>query len=161
MSIAKGDRIPEATVFLMGENGPEPVKTGDFFAGKKVVLFAIPGAFTPTCHAQHIPSYGANVDALKEKGVDEVVCMAVNDPFVLAAEAEATGAADKITCLSDGNGEFTKALGLELDGSGIGLGTRSQRFAMIVNDGVVEEIFVEPDPSQMTVSSAENVLKHL
>ena len=161
MSIAKGDRIPDATVFVMGEGGPEPVKTGDFFAGKKVVLFAIPGAFTPTCHAQHIPSYVANVDKLKEKGVDEVVCMAVNDPFVLAAEAEATGAAGKLTCLSDGNGEFTKALGLELDGSGIGLGTRSQRFAMIVNDGVVEEVFVEPDPSKMTVSSAENVLEHL
>ncbi len=161
MPIAKGDRIPQATVFVMGENGPEPVKTGDVFAGRKVVLFAIPGAFTPTCQALHIPSYVANVDALKEKGVDAVVCMAVNDPFVLAAQAEATGAAGRLECLSDGNGEFTKALGLELDGSGIGLGTRSQRFAMIVNDGVVEEVFVEPDPTRMTVSSAENVLAHL
>ncbi len=161
MPIAKGDRIPDATVFIMGENGPEPVKTTDFFASRKVVLFAIPGAFTPTCHARHIPSYVSNAEKLKEKGVDEVVCMAVNDPFVLAAEAEATGAAGKLACLSDGNAEFTKALGLELDGSGIGLGTRSQRFAMIVNDGVVEGIFVEPDPSKMTVSSAENVLEHL
>lgn len=161
MAIAKGDRIPEATVFVMGEGGPESVKTTDFFAGKKVVLFAIPGAFTPTCQAQHIPSYVNNADALKAKGVDEVVCMAVNDPFVLQAQAAATDAEGKLTFLSDGNAEFTRALGLELDGSGIGLGTRAQRFAMIVNDGMVEEIFVEPDPSKMTVSSAENVLQHL
>ncbi len=161
MSIAKGDRIPDATVFIMGEDGPQPVRTSEFLAGRKVALFAIPGAFTPTCQAQHIPSYVNNAEVLKAKGIDEVVCMAVNDPFVLAAQAAATNAEGVLTFLSDGNAEFTKALGLELDGSGIGLGTRSQRFAMIVNDGVVEEIFVEPDPSQMTVSSAESLLQHL
>ncbi len=161
MTIARGDRLPQATVFIMGEAGPQPVSTNDYFAGRKVVLFAIPGAFTPTCQAQHIPSFAANADKLKQKGADAVVCMAVNDPFVLAAQAEATGTTDTLDYLSDGNAEFTKAMGLELDGSGIGLGTRSHRFAMIVDDGVVREIFVEPDPSQMTVSSADNVLAHM
>ena len=161
MTIEKGQRIPQATVFIMGEAGPEPVNTEDFFKGRKVVLFAIPGAFTPTCQAQHIPSYVSNAEALKEKGADAVVCMAVNDPFVLAAQAQATGADGKIDFLSDGNAEFTRAMGLELDGSGIGLGTRSLRFAMIVDDGVVQEIFIEPDPGKMTVSSAENVLEHM
>ncbi len=161
MTIARGDRLPEATVFIMGENGPEALSTTEFFAGRKVVLFAIPGAFTPTCQAQHIPSYAANVNRLREKGADTVVCMAVNDPFVLDAQAEATSTKGVLDYLSDGNCDFTKALGLELDGRAIGLGTRSQRFAMVVNDGVVEELFVEPDASRMTVSSAENVLEHM
>ncbi len=161
MTIEKGQSIPKAKVFVMGEAGPEPVDTEAFFKGRKVVLFAIPGAFTPTCQAQHIPSYVSNAEALKEKGADAIVCMAVNDPFVLAAQAQTTGAEGKIDFLSDGNAEFTKAMGLVLDGSGIGLGTRSQRFAMIVDDGVVEEIFIEPDPGKMTVSSAENVLQHM
>ncbi len=161
MAISRGERIPDATVFVLGDNGPEPLSTRDYMAGRKVVVFAIPGAFTPTCHARHIPSYLEHLDALKAAGVDAVAVMAVNDPFVLAAALDQLGARERLDHLADGNGAFTAALGLELDGSGIGLGRRAQRFAMIVNDGVVEEVFVEPDPGQMTVSSADNVLRHL
>ena len=161
MTISSGDKLPGATLFIMSDEGPKAISTEDYFSGRKVALFAIPGAFTPTCAAQHIPSYLANLAALKDKGVDTVACIAVNDPFIMQAQAEAAGAAGRIDFLSDGNGEFTRAIGLELDGSGIGLGTRSTRYAMLVDDGVVRAIFVEPDPGQMTISSAENLLQNL
>ncbi len=161
MTIKVGDRIPEITLLAMGENGPEPVSTGDYFKGRRVVLFAIPGAFTPTCQARHIPSYLENLDALKEKGVDAVACTAVNDVFVMDAQAEAAGAKGRIDFLADGNGDLARALGLEIDLSEVGLGRRSARYAMIVEDGVVKALFVEENPGEMTVSSAENVLKAL
>ncbi len=161
MTISKGDRLPEATFLTMTDDGPAPVSTGDYFSGRKVVLFAIPGAFTPTCHARHIPSYVENLDALKEKGVDAVACTAVNDVFVMDAQADAAKAKGRIDFLADGNGDFARAIGLDLDASGLGLGLRSHRYAMIVDDGVVTEIFVEENPAEMTVSGAENVLKAL
>jgi peroxiredoxin len=161
MTISKGGKLPEATFLTMTDNGPGPVNTGDYFSGRKVVLFAIPGAFTPTCAARHIPSYVENADALKAKGVDAIACTAVNDVFVMDAQAEAAKAKGKIDFLADGNGDFAKAAGLDLDASGLGLGTRSHRYAMIVDDGVVTEIFVEPNPGEMTVSGAEEVLKAL
>ena len=161
MTINVGDRIPEVTLLTMGENGPEPVSTSDYFKGRKVVLFAIPGAFTPTCQARHIPSYLENLDRLKEKGVDAVACTAVNDVFVMDAQAAAAGAKGRIDFLADGNGEFARALGMELDLSAVGLGRRSARYAMIVEDGEVKAIFVEENPGEMTISSAENVLQAL
>jgi len=161
MTISKGDKLPEATFLTMTEDGPGPVNTNDYFSGRKVVLFAIPGAFTPTCAARHIPSYVENADALKAKGVDAIACTAVNDVFVMDAQAEAAKAKGKIDFLADGNGDFAKAAGLDLDASGLGLGTRSHRYAMIVDDGVVTEIFIEPNPGEMTVSGAEEVLKAL
>ena len=161
MTISTGDRLPGATLFVMSDEGPKAISADDYFAGRKVALFAIPGAFTPTCAAQHIPSYLANLEALKAAGVDAVACIAVNDPFVMQAQAEAAGAAGRIDFLSDGNGEFSRATGLELDGSGIGLGVRSTRYAMLVDDGVVQVLLVEPDAGQMTVSSAENLLRNL
>jgi len=161
MAISRGDRLPEATFLMMTEEGPAPVSTADYFGGRKVVLFAIPGAFTPTCAARHIPSYVENIDALKAKGVDAVACTGVNDVFVMDAQAEAAKARGKVDFLADGNADFARAIGLDLDGSGLGLGTRSHRYAMIVDDGVVSEIFVEEDPSGMEVSGARHVLDAL
>ncbi len=161
MTIEKGQKLPDATFLTMTPDGPGPVTTDEYFSGRKVVLFAIPGAFTPTCAARHIPSYVENIDALKAKGVDAVACTAVNDVFVMDAQAEAAKASGKIDFLADGNGDFAKAAGLDLDASGLGLGTRSHRYAMIVDDGVVTEIFIEPNPGEMTVSGAEEVLKAL
>ena len=161
MAIAKGERLPDATFHIMTENGPGGVSTSEYFSGRKVVLFAIPGAFTPTCAAKHIPSYLENLDALKAKGVDAVACTAVNDVFVMDAQAQAADAKGEIDFLADGNADFAKAVGLDLDASGLGLGTRSHRYAMIVDDGVVTEIFVEPNPGEMTVSGAQEVLKAL
>ncbi len=161
MTIEKGQKLPDATFLTMTPDGPGPVTTDEYFSGRKVVLFAIPGAFTPTCAARHIPSYVENIDALKAKGVDAVACTAVNDVFVMDAQAEAAKARGKIDFLADGNGDFAKAAGLDLDASGLGLGTRSHRYAMIVDDGVVTEIFIEPNPGEMTVSGAQEVLKAL
>ena len=161
MTIEKGQKLPDATFLTMTPDGPGPVTTDEYFSGRKVVLFAIPGAFTPTCAARHIPSYVENIDALKAKGVDAVACTAVNDVFVMDAQAEAAKAKGKIDFLADGNGDFAKAAGLDLDASGLGLGTRSHRYAMIVDDGVVTEIFIEPNPGEMTVSGAREVLKAL
>ncbi len=161
MTIEKGQKLPDATFLTMTPDGPGPVTTDEYFSGRKVVLFAIPGAFTPTCAARHIPSYVENIDALKAKGVDAVACTAVNDVFVMDAQAEAAKAKGKIDFLADGNGDFAKAAGLDLDASGLGLGTRSHRYAMIVDDGVVTEIFIEPNPGEMTVSGAQEVLKAL
>jgi peroxiredoxin len=160
MTINVGDRIPAATLKQMTKDGPANVTTDQLFAGKKVVLFSVPGAFTPTCHARHLPGYVEKLDALKAKGVDTVACVAVNDVFVMDAWGKASGVGDRILMLADGNAEFTKALGLELDASGFGMGTRGKRFAMIVQDGVVKQLNVE-SAGEFRVSAADYVLGQL
>lgn len=160
MTIQVGDKLPSATLVKATENGPDQVSTDDFFAGRKVALFAVPGAFTPTCSAKHMPGYVDNADALKAKGVDEIACVSVNDAFVMDAWGKASNAGDKVTLLADGNGQFAKDLGLEMDGSKFGMGTRSQRYSMVVNDGVVESLNVEA-PGEFKVSSAEHLLDTL
>ena len=161
MTIRIGDRLPDATFRVLGPEGPKPVATSEVFAGKKVVLFAVPGAFTPTCHLKHLPGFIKNIDAFKAKGVDTVACVAVNDPFVLGAWEEASGGKGKVLFLSDGNAEFTKKLGLEFDGSGLGLGTRSKRYAMLVQDGVVKALNIEGSPGLAEESTAEKLLEAL
>jgi peroxiredoxin len=156
MTIKAGDKIPRSTLKTMGEKGPTDISTDDIFAGKKVLLFAVPGAFTPGCSVTHLPGYVVNADKIKAKGIDTIACMAVNDAFVMDAWGKAQNA-EELLMLADGNGEFTAALGLELDGSGFGLGTRSQRFAMIVEDGTVTHLNVEPGPG-VDVSSAETMM---
>ncbi|MEQ8514896.1 MAG: peroxiredoxin, partial [Chromatocurvus sp.] len=145
MTINVGDRIPASTLKTMGDNGPQDITTDELFNGSKVVLFAVPGAFTPGCSMTHLPGYVVNADKIKAKGVDTIACMAVNDAFVMDAWGKAQNAGE-ILMLGDGNGDFTRALDLELDGSGFGLGMRSQRFAMIVEDGVVKHLAVEEGP---------------
>ena len=159
MSISKGDAIPDVTLIKPTESGPEQVQSGEFFAGKKVAVFAVPGAFTPTCSAKHLPGFVEKAAELKAKGIDEIVCTSVNDPFVMGAWQKADGSPD-ITFLADGNGDFAKAIGLTMDGSGFGLGTRSQRYSMIVDDGKVAELNVEA-PGDFSVSSAEHLLGQL
>lgn len=156
MTIKAGDKIPSSTLKTMGEKGPTDISTGDIFAGKKVLLFAVPGAFTPGCSVTHLPGYVVNADKIKAKGVDTIACMAVNDAFVMDAWGKAQNA-EELLMLADGNGDFTAALGLELDGRGFGLGTRSQRFAMIVEDGTVTHLNVEPGAG-VDVSSAETMM---
>jgi len=156
MAIAIGDTIPAANLMVMGANGPEGVSTDDLFAGKRVLLFAVPGAFTPGCSMTHLPGYVANADKIKAAGIDSIVCLSVNDAFVMGAWGQAQNA-EEIIMLADGNGELTGKLGLELDGSGFGLGTRSQRYAMIVNDGSVTHLNVEEGPG-VDVSSAETMM---
>ena len=156
MAIQAGDNIPSCTLKIMGEQGPTDIITEEIFAGKKVVLFAVPGAFTPGCSLTHLPGYVVNADKIKAKGVDTIACIAVNDAFVMDAWGKAQNA-EELLMLADGNGEFTAALGLELDGSGFGLGHRSQRFAMIVDDGKVTHLNVEPGAG-VDVSSAETIL---
>jgi len=160
MTISVGDRVPAAVMTTMTADGPGPVSTGDFLAGKKVVLFAVPGAFTPTCSAKHLPGFITQADDILAKGVDAIACMSVNDVFVMHAWGEDAGVEDKVVMLADGNGDFTKAIGLEMDGTGFGMGIRSQRFAMIVDDGVVTELNIE-DPGAFQVSSASYVLGQL
>lgn len=159
MTIAVGEKLPDVKLVKAGESGPEPVQSADYFAGKKVALFSVPGAFTPTCSARHLPGFVDKAGELKAKGIDEIVCTAVNDAFVMGAWNKASGSSD-VTMLADGNGEFAKAVGLEMDGSGFGLGTRGQRFSMIVNDGTVEQLNVEA-PGTFEVSSAEHMLGQL
>jgi peroxiredoxin len=159
MAIQEGDKLPEATLHVMQDGRPNAVTTADLFGGKKVVLFAVPGAFTPTCSQAHLPGYVVNADAIKAKGVDSIVCLSVNDAFVMGAWGDSANA-DELLMVGDGNGEFTKAIGLEMDGSGFGLGTRSQRYAMIVEDGTVTKLAVE-DPGQFEVSAAEAILEAL
>ncbi|MCH2351286.1 MAG: peroxiredoxin [Pseudomonadales bacterium] len=159
MSIQQGDRLPEATLHTMRDGRPTAVTTGELFSGKKVVMFAVPGAFTPTCSEAHLPGYVVQADAIKAKGIDDIICVAVNDAFVMGAWGKA-GNADALTMVGDGNGDFTKAIGLEMDGSGFGLGTRSQRYAMVIEDGVVNTLAVEAG-GQLDVSSAESILKNL
>lgn len=160
MTIKVGDKVPSATLMQMKDGGPKPVKTDELFAGKKVVLFALPGAFTPTCSAKHLPGFVQNADALKNKGVDAIACLSVNDAFVMGAWGEQQKAGDKIMMLADGNGDFTRAVGLELDGSRFGMGKRSQRYAMVVENGVVKTLNVE-EGGAFSVSSAEHVLSQL
>ena len=160
MTIQVGDRLPSGKFMTMGESGPEPVNSEDFFKGRRVALFAVPGAFTPTCSAKHLPGFRDQAEALKAKGVDEIACLSVNDVFVMGAWAKDQGVAAKVTLLADGNGDFTRALGLEMDGSRFGMGLRSQRYSMIVNDGVVESLNVE-QPGQFEVSSADYMLAAL
>lgn len=159
MAIQEGDRLPEATLHVMQDGRPTAVTTGDLFGGKKVVLFAVPGAFTPTCSQAHLPGYVANADEIKAKGVDSIVCVAVNDAFVMDAWG-ADRNAEELVMAGDGNGEFTAAIGLEMDGRGFGLGTRSERYAMVVDDGVVTKLAVEA-PGAFEVSKAEAILKAL
>jgi peroxiredoxin len=156
MTIQTGDKIPACTMKTMGDKGPTDITTANIFDKKKVVLFAVPGAFTPGCSMTHLPGYVVNADKIKAKGVDTIVCMAVNDAFVMDAWGKAQNA-EALLMLADGNGDFTAALGLVLDGSGFGLGSRSQRFAMIVEDGTVTHLNVEPGPG-IDVSSAETMM---
>ena len=159
MTIQVGDRLPDVQLSLATPEGPIPVKSGDFFAGKRVALFAVPGAYTPTCSARHLPSYVEKAADLKSKGIDEIVATSVNDAFVMGQWNKDQGSQD-ITMLADGNGEFAKGLGLEMDGSKYGMGQRSQRYSMIVNDGVVEQLNVEA-AGEYSASSAETLLGQL
>ena len=158
--ISVGDKLPTDGLKTMGADGPEDVDVGAMTAGKKVVIFSVPGAFTPTCSAKHLPGFIEHADALKAKGVDAIGCLAVNDAFVMGAWGESQGAADKVTMLADGSGDFTKALGLELDLVAAGLGMRGQRFALIAEDGVVSHLAVE-EGGAFDVSSAESILAQL
>jgi glutaredoxin/glutathione-dependent peroxiredoxin len=160
MAIKAGDRMPSGTLKTMTKDGPKDITTDDLFKGKKVVLFSVPGAFTPTCDAKHLPGFVQLAEQVRAKGVDTIACMAVNDVFVMNAWGKHSGVADKILMLADGNGTYAKALGLELDASGYGMGTRGQRFAIIVKDGVAEHVNVEA-PGQFKVSAAEHILGQL
>jgi peroxiredoxin len=157
MTIKVGDKIPSATLMEMQDGKPTPVSTDAFFAGKTVALFALPGAFTPTCSAKHVPGFVANFDTLKAKGVDEIACVSVNDAFVMGAWGKDQNSDGKVHMLADGNGDFTRAVGLEMDGTKFGMGRRSQRYSMIVKDGVVKSLNVEA-PGAFEVSSAEYLL---
>ena len=160
MTIKVGDKLPEVTLIKATENGPDAVDSTSFFAGRKVALFSVPGAFTPTCSAKHLPGYIDKLDELKAKGVDEVACTAVNDAFVLGAWSKTNDAGGKVTMLADGNGDFAKAVDLTMDGSKFGLGLRGQRYSMLVEDGVVTQLNVEA-PGEFRVSSAEHLLEQL
>lgn len=159
MAIQVGDKIPAATFKVMGAEGPKDMTSDEIFAGKKVVFFAVPGAFTPGCSMTHLPGFVVNADAIKAKGVDTIACMAVNDAFVMGSWGQAQNA-EEILMLADGNGEFTSAIGMEMDASGFGMGTRSKRFGMIVEDGTVTYLGVEA-PGEIKASSAENMLDQL
>ncbi|MCB2075778.1 MAG: peroxiredoxin [Novosphingobium sp.] len=159
MTIAVGDKVPDVKLMMATESGPEAVQTSDYFKGKRVALFSVPGAFTPTCSAKHLPGFVDKAGELKAKGIDEIACTAVNDAFVMGAWGKASGS-DDISMLGDGNGDFAKAVGLELDLTGGGLGHRGQRFSMVVNDGVVEQLNVEA-AGEFKVSSAEHMLGQL
>jgi peroxiredoxin len=157
MTIKVGDKMPAGVLTHMTKDGPQKISTEQLFAGKKVVLFSVPGAFTPTCDAKHLPGYLQQADALKAKGIDTVACMAVNDVFVMNAWGKASNVGDKVLMLADGNAEYSKALGLELNASGFGMGIRGQRFAVVVDNGVVRGLHIEA-PGEFRVSSAEHVL---
>jgi glutaredoxin/glutathione-dependent peroxiredoxin len=160
MAISVGDRIPDVKLMTTTSDGVAPVQSGEVLGKGKVVLFAVPGAFTPTCSDHHLPGFVVRAEDIQAKGVDTIACIAVNDVFVMGAWGEAQGTGDKITMLADGNGDFAAEVGLTLDGSSFGLGTRSQRYAAILDDGVVTELMVEPNPG-LDVSSAESVLAKL
>ena len=160
MAIKAGERMPAGVLKTMGAEGPKDVRTEELFQGKTVVLFSVPGAFTPTCDAKHLPGFVQLADQFRAKGVDLIACMAVNDVFVMNAWGKASGVGDKVMMLADGNGEYAKALGLSLDASGFGMGQRGQRFALVVEDGVARHVDVEA-PGQFKVSAAEHVLGQL
>lgn len=159
MTIQQGQKLPDITLIKPTADGPEKVQSGEYFAGKKVALFSVPGAFTPTCSAKHLPGFVEKAGELKSKGIDEIACTAVNDPFVMGAWNDRDGSAD-VTMLADGNGDFAQALGLTMDGSGFGLGQRGQRWSMVVDDGTVTELNVE-DPGAFEKSTAEYMLGQL
>jgi peroxiredoxin len=160
MTISVGDKMPAGSFTVMSDDGPGPVTTDELFAGKKVVLFSVPGAFTPTCSMQHLPGYVKNADALISQGVDTIACMAVNDVFVMDAWGKDQGVGDLVSMLADGNAAYAKALGLDLDASGFGMGTRSQRFSIIVDDGNVTHLNIE-GPGEFKVSNAETALEQV
>ena len=160
MTIAKGDKIPATTFVKMTENGPDQVDSDSFFKGRKVAIFSVPGAFTPTCSAKHLPGFVEHADDFKAKGVDQIVCLSVNDAFVMNAWGKDQNVGSKIAMVADGNAELTKKLGLEMDGSKFGMGARSQRYSMLVKDGVVEKLNVE-EPGAFAVSNAETLLGQL
>ncbi len=159
MTIQVGDRLPDVPLAIASSDGPQPTTSSDYFKGKKVALFAVPGAFTPTCSARHLPSFVEKAQELKARGIDEIACISVNDPFVMSAWGQRDGSGD-ITMLADGNGAFAEATGLVMDGSKFGMGKRSQRYSMIVDDGVVEQLNVEA-PGEYRASSAEYLLDQL
>jgi peroxiredoxin len=161
MTIKVGDKVPGGSFGVMQNNGPASMTTDELFNGKTVVLFGVPGAFTPTCSKTHLPGFVQNASALRAKGVDAVACMAVNDVFVMDAWGKSAGADGKVVMLADGNATYTKALGMELDASGFGMGTRSQRFAMVVKNGVVDKVMVEPSAGQCTISGGDSILSNL
>ena len=158
--IKVGETLPNVDLALGTENGPSPIKAADYFGGKRTVLFAVPGAFTPTCSARHLPGFVEKAGELKAKGVDQIACISVNDAFVMGAWGESAGAGDEVDMLADGNATFAQAVDLSMDASGFGMGTRSQRYAMIVEDNKVTDLFVE-EPGAFEVSSAEYVLSKL
>ena len=160
MTIKVGDKMPAGTLTLVTNDGPQKVSAEEFFKGKKVVLFSVPGAFTPTCDAKHLPGFVEKAGDLRAKGVDTVACIAVNDAFVMKAWGKSQNCDGKVQMIADGNAEYTKALGLEMDASGFGMGTRGQRFAVIVDDGIVKSVNVE-EKGEFRVSSAESVLSQL
>ncbi|HSC19551.1 MAG TPA: peroxiredoxin [Rhizomicrobium sp.] len=160
MTIKVGDKVPSATLMQMKGGTPQPVKTDDLFGGKTVALFALPGAFTPTCSAKHLPGFIQHGDEIKQKGVDTIACLSVNDAFVMGAWGDQQRAGDKVLMLADGNGDFTRALGLEMDATKFGMGKRSQRYSMIIKDGVVKQLNIE-EPGSFQVSSAEHLLNQL
>ncbi len=160
MTVSVGDKLPSTTIVKATENGPEAVSSDEFFAGRKVALVAVPGAFTPTCSARHLPGFIDKSEELKAKGVDEIAFTSVNDAFVMGAWSKANEAGGKVTMLADGNGDFAKAVGLTMDGSKFGMGERSQRYSMVVDNGVVTELNVEA-PGEFKVSSAEHMLEQL
>ena len=157
MTIKAGDRMPAGTLKTMTKDGPKDVSTDELFKGKKVVLFSVPGAFTPTCDAKHLPGFVQHAADIKGKGIDTIACMAVNDVFVMNAWGKHANVGDKVLMLADGNGDYAKALGLELDGRGFGMGTRGQRFSILVDNGVAKSVNIEA-PGQFKVSSAEHIL---
>ena len=159
MTISVGDKLPDIKLTKATENGPDAVQSSDYFKGKRVALFSVPGAFTPTCSAKHLPGFVDKAADLKAKGIDEIACTAVNDAFVMGAWGKASGS-DDVTMLADGNGEFAQALGLTMDGSGFGLGQRGSRWSAVINDGVVEQLNVEA-PGDFKVSTAEHLLEQL
>jgi peroxiredoxin len=160
MTVKVGDKVPSAKLKQMSAEGPKDVSTEELFGGKKVAVFALPGAFTPTCSAKHLPGFIEKAEELKKKGVQAIACVSVNDAFVMDAWGKQQGAADKVMMLADGNGEFTRAMGLVMDGTPNGMGQRSQRYSMVVDNGVIKQLNVE-QPRAYEVSSADYMLKHL
>jgi peroxiredoxin len=160
MSIQVGERLPQATLVKASPDGPQPLDSADYFKGRRIALFSVPGAFTPTCSARHLPGFVDKAGDLRAKGIDEVACVAVNDAFVMQAWGESAGVAGKVTMLADGNGDFARALGLVMDGAKFGMGERGSRWSAVVKDGVVEQLNVE-EPGAFNVSSAEYMLDRL
>jgi glutaredoxin/glutathione-dependent peroxiredoxin len=161
MAIKVGDKIPSVTLHYLTPEGMQSVPSDEFFAGKKVAVFGLPGAYTRTCSSRHLPGYVTNAETLKKKGIDAVACVSVNDAFVMDAWGKEHGAPGKVTMLGDGSAEFTKAIGMELDASGLGLGVRSHRYSMLVDDGVVKKLNLEPNPGKVEVSGGDTLLGQL